>query len=341
MSLFESLASYYYEPQLVSALKDMLAPLEATLQLSSGSSGKYKGSIRVMRAPYKVEGFYPALSAYYEQQLALNWGLRVPTAKLVRERFLQGTFVEPQTQPASSSERQAKGYSPSMSDKNAMARHSSDVDKVLRTMQVPATSIVSIGKDWLAALKATQGVAVNFGWFTKTNTPYYDAPTKSYLWQPEGAAHDPFHWDYSQLVWLVDSTVTVDGVGRMPYDDALRSSEYCGLLSDEGPLEASPYPKDSLPIYRTLKLGTSGSDVAAWQNFLGVTVDGSFGPAVEDATKSFQSANGTVGLAMGLTSAKPPSVTIDGGKVATVGAAALAVGYVAGNMAGNLWGKGG
>jgi putative chitinase len=41
-----------------------------------------------------------------------------------------------------------------------------------------------------------------------------------------------------------------------------------------------------------LKKGSSGSDVAALQNFLGLNADGSFGPGTEAAVKNWQAANG-------------------------------------------------
>lgn len=42
----------------------------------------------------------------------------------------------------------------------------------------------------------------------------------------------------------------------------------------------------------TIRLGSSGPDVVAWQKVLGVTADGAFGPATEKATQAWQIAHG-------------------------------------------------
>lgn len=44
----------------------------------------------------------------------------------------------------------------------------------------------------------------------------------------------------------------------------------------------------------TLRNGSTGSDVRTWQQVIGVTVDGSFGPQTEAATKKWQAAHGLV-----------------------------------------------
>lgn len=43
---------------------------------------------------------------------------------------------------------------------------------------------------------------------------------------------------------------------------------------------------------QTLRVGSSGSDVATWQKIIGVTADGAFGPQTESATRAWQSAHG-------------------------------------------------
>ena len=42
----------------------------------------------------------------------------------------------------------------------------------------------------------------------------------------------------------------------------------------------------------TIKLGSKGPDVARWQAFLHLTVDGDFGPQTDGATKQFQAQHG-------------------------------------------------
>lgn len=44
----------------------------------------------------------------------------------------------------------------------------------------------------------------------------------------------------------------------------------------------------------TIKLGSKGPDVARWQTIIGVTVDQSFGPATQAATKAWQASRGLV-----------------------------------------------
>lgn len=45
-------------------------------------------------------------------------------------------------------------------------------------------------------------------------------------------------------------------------------------------------------VHATIKKGSKGPDVQFWQKFLGITVDGKFGPATETATKNYQTAHG-------------------------------------------------
>jgi hypothetical protein len=54
------------------------------------------------------------------------------------------------------------------------------------------------------------------------------------------------------------------------------------------------------PVRRTIRRGSTGGDVAAWQAIVGVTVDGRFGPGTEQATRLWQDghrlvADGVVG----------------------------------------------
>lgn len=44
----------------------------------------------------------------------------------------------------------------------------------------------------------------------------------------------------------------------------------------------------------TIRLGSTGPDVVTWQKVLGVTADGSFGPATDTATKAYQKQKGLV-----------------------------------------------
>lgn len=48
----------------------------------------------------------------------------------------------------------------------------------------------------------------------------------------------------------------------------------------------------SAATHATIKQGSSGSDVIAWQQLIGVTADGKFGPATTTATKTWQKSHG-------------------------------------------------
>lgn len=49
---------------------------------------------------------------------------------------------------------------------------------------------------------------------------------------------------------------------------------------------------DGNPTRATIRRGSKGPDVAAWQKIVGVTSDGDFGPKTEAATKAWQAARG-------------------------------------------------
>jgi peptidoglycan hydrolase-like protein with peptidoglycan-binding domain len=75
--------------------------------------------------------------------------------------------------------------------------------------------------------------------------------------------------------------------------------------------------------FATIKLGSTGPDVQAWQKILGVTADGKFGPQTDAATRTWQRAHGltpdgvvgpkTWAAASGQTTAPTPSTTVTQG----------------------------
>jgi len=80
---------------------------------------------------------------------------------------------------------------------------------------------------------------------------------KGRMWQTLGTRHDDRHTDYSQLTMLVRG----------------------------GP---------QMLTRSTIKIGSSGRDVEAWQKKFGIRADGHFGPVTEAATKAWQDASGLV-----------------------------------------------
>lgn len=82
------------------------------------------------------------------------------------------------------------------------------------------------------------------------------------------------------------------------------------------PRASTSSASSSSTLTPTIRLGSTGPAVIAWQNYLGVTADGKFGPATEAATKKVQAqfgltADGVVGpktWALATAGAKPKTV---------------------------------
>jgi len=247
-------------------------------------------------------------------------GAVLPTAKLVDDSWASATLrLPPCTQPSDPAERKATGYSPSMSDTGAMLRHHDDVEHALlkaRQPGMPPVLAAPEGKNWVCSnrINGHPELAANYG--LQAKDALYRAVTQrgGMVWQPgPGTAHTVGHTDYSQIVMLVRRIITVDGAER-DIEDVARDPELCWLVSTEGTMQAlrhpgvprpghSAQPADSEPtpvttpapkpiFTRTIRRGSLGIDVSAWQSIIGVKADGIFGAKTEATTKAWQQSHG-------------------------------------------------
>lgn len=92
-------------------------------------------------------------------------------------------------------------------------------------------------------------------------------------------------------------------------------TDYATLTMGEEPAPDDPPPTERTMARTTIRLGSTGPDVVAWQRIVGVLADGSFGPRTREATMTWQQrhhlvADGVVGpkswAAGGETYAPPP-----------------------------------
>ena len=159
------------------------------------------------------DSFRPMASALLAQHTADYLGLYLPTARTVRAAYQAASVaVAPKTQPADSATRTAGGFSPHMADKEAMLRHSHDVDRGMGytpwKAAVVSERVYGTGKAWVndRDLGLHQGRGCNHGWYTRS-APYRDIEGVR-LWQDRGLQHnagtslehDPGHFDYSQTL---------------------------------------------------------------------------------------------------------------------------------------------
>ncbi|MEO5729634.1 MAG: hypothetical protein ABI134_09965 [Byssovorax sp.] len=77
-------------------------------------------------------------------------------------------------------------------------RHNDAVDKANLD---PAVIAADVGKDWILDNGISVRGAVNYGW--RLN--------KAKLLQPRGHMHDASHWDYSQVLRVVQRSATLNG----------------------------------------------------------------------------------------------------------------------------------
>jgi N-acetyl-anhydromuramyl-L-alanine amidase AmpD len=216
----------------------------------------------------------------------------------------------PCIQPADPHERSRQLYSPSMSDTIAMLRHSQEVDARRASR---CGLIANVGKNWVLSnvLIKARTQAANYGWYDPS-APHISA-SGIRMWQTLGTAHSVLHTDYSQVLRPIRREMMLDGK-MVDMLDVLSHHELASLVSSEGPLRVlrvpaageapswEPEQQDSpewepglAPTVRldfdvALKRGSRGESVKLWQRFIGVRVDGGFGPLTEAATRAWQAA---------------------------------------------------
>jgi len=246
------------------------------------------------------------------QRIANMLGCVLPSAKMSDLRWAQASNrLPPCLQPADPADRATRGYSRDMKDNGAVIRHHDDVEKAISGRGGISEPV---GKNWRCTnkLRGHPELSANYGLYDPQGR--YQAATKDggKLWQPEpGTKHNNKHHDYSQVVVLWKRQVVVDGFNR-DIEDVARDPELCVLVSAEGVLWSMGHPgvptgnapaltsedtpvtiPSSRPVFdRTLRLGTIGEDVAAWQTIVGAKADGVFGFKTETATKSWQASHG-------------------------------------------------
>lgn len=94
--------------------------------------------------------------------------------------------------------------------------------------------ISTVCKDWILSNRlgthplGKDRAAINYGWHD------VHAPNGK-VWQPNGAAHDRYHVDYSQCARFMLRDAMLDGV-RIDLFDILKDPNLCALVSDEGPI---------------------------------------------------------------------------------------------------------
>lgn len=142
--------------------------------------------------------------------------------------------------------------------------------------------VANIGKFWV---KPSSKMARNCGWFDVNGVPVQPGG-------PGSERHDRDYTDYSQLCYVVRrrgaqtrdaSSALGSAVGAV--ESAARSAAawLSGVLSGE-----------ERPMRQTIKLGSRGADVKAWQGILRMPADGVFGVGTENATRAWQEARGLV-----------------------------------------------
>jgi peptidoglycan hydrolase-like protein with peptidoglycan-binding domain len=255
------------------------------------------------------------------QRIADMLGCVLPTAKMSDLRWSQAANkLPPCLQPADPADRASSGYSPNMKDNGAVLRHHDDVEKA-----VAGRGGISepVGKNWRCTqkLKGRPEISANYGLYhppgmlgPKDKGGRYQAatPAGGKLWQPEpGTAHNAKHHDYTQVVVLWAREVILDGA-KHDIEAMARDPELCVFVSAEGALWAMRHPAvtasgedepasedtpitvvTAKPVFsRTLRRGSVGVDVSAWQSIIGAKADGIFGAKTEATTKAWQSARG-------------------------------------------------
>lgn len=212
----------------------------------------------------------------------------------------------------------------SMDQPSRMLDYHREVDRrIARHTALRGRLVANIGKHWVLSNKATQKRAANYGWYVDAGGSVSASGRR--MIQTLGTAHNGRHSDYSQVLRLVKDELSAHGQS-MPLGEALLDPELCPLVSSEGVLKSLYVPTaakyrppddqsydgpddrtpDTVPAGagdapslwapdRLLYKGIApGSDVRAWQRFLGVKADSLFGPVTEGATKQFQRAAGLV-----------------------------------------------
>jgi N-acetyl-anhydromuramyl-L-alanine amidase AmpD len=182
------------------------------------------------------------VTAHTAQRIADRLGARLPTTYLIDEVQRQmGTKLSPCIQPPDQQTRLSKGYSPNMSDTEAMKRHHEEVQAKLEALAEHPGIVCNVGKHWVVSnrLASQPDRAANYGWFD--NSAPYRSASGIRMWQSLGLAHDAHHVDYSQVLQLVREEMEA-GEMCIGFDEVATDEALHVLVSDEGPLKVTRQP---------------------------------------------------------------------------------------------------
>jgi len=175
---------------------------------------------------FELENGYryrPQVTATMTQQCADILGASMVTAKIMDLSYKQAVIVEDATILTAGPEMSSSTYS----------KKYNDLVEKKRTGR--SGLFRDCGKSWLLSNHLpTSAGAVNYGFF------YKDAPAISagglHLYQNIGSMHNAQHLDYSQVLFLMDSTCTVDDV-TCNVKDIMQDKELCHLINYDGILK--------------------------------------------------------------------------------------------------------
>ncbi len=180
---------------------------------------------------FELENDYryrPQVTATMTQQCADILGASMVTAKIMDLSYKQAAIVEDATilpaGPQMSSSTYSKKYN----------------DLVEKKRAGRSGLFRDCGKSWLLSNRLpTSAGAVNYGFYYK-KAPYVNSQGAK-LYQPESGVHDASHQDYSQVLFLMDSTCIVDDVTHK-VSDIMQDKELCQLINYDGILKYTRQP---------------------------------------------------------------------------------------------------
>ncbi len=222
----------------------------------------------------KSTGLFARLS--YQQQLA--WcdrnGASLMTLDQHRDLARYGHYIRPVTLVRTESDAKQ------MRGREFCEEHDRTVTaRLIATHWDGRRAVANVGKHFLAVENGRPVVppaCVNVGWSK--------GPGRSDFIQEPGHHHDSVYTDYSQLFqpWTSSTVEKADGDGAI--------------------------------MRTTIRKGSRGGDVSAWQIIVGADPDGSFGPQTEAFTKAWQAnhdlvADGIVGPKSWIAAGEKPAVS--------------------------------
>jgi peptidoglycan hydrolase-like protein with peptidoglycan-binding domain len=242
-------------------------PADAVLHPSGWSRC---GDVDVLALPMvdRSTGLFARLSYADLELVAVREGGRLVSMDTLLDVWEVGLRLEPVTLVASQADTRH------MQSKAFCERHDRTVMEQLAAMQWNGQQpVANAGKQWIRG--ASPGKARNGGWFVRGKAIQPGGPGSEH--------HDRANYtDYSQLALLE----------RDPHPDLQRNTD------DEDTMPTAPdtdrTPSLPPPARRTIRRGSTGADVLAWQVRIGVGADGNFGPRTEAVTKVWQQSVGLV-----------------------------------------------